>query len=138
MGYGGLAMEELDGAQEAAPNGALQALAIKRRRIGLGLKSVREFAERSGVSREAVTAAERGIASQRTYDRLEAWLDRAEREHGSTRDDGYVEFRLTGDSGIDVVIRGPVGDMAELEATVTRLIREMRGTTYGADQATAS
>lgn len=126
-------MEELDGAPEPVPSSAAQALAIKRRRIGLGLKSVREFAERSGVSREAVTAAERGEASGRTYERLEAWLDRAEREAREARgDDGQVEFRLRGDSGIDVVVRGPVGDMPELEATVTRLIREMRDTSLSA------
>ncbi|QZY29789.1 helix-turn-helix transcriptional regulator [Nocardioides coralli] len=122
-------MEGLDGAVETVSNGADVgvAVAIKRRRIGLGLKSVREFAERSGVSREAVTAAERGMASQRTYERLEAWLESAERERGTARDDNVVEFRLTGEAGIDVVVRGPVTDMSELEATVTRLIREMRG-----------
>lgn len=47
---------------------------IKRRRLSHGIKSIRKFHEESGVSKEAITAAEAGTASPGTYERLEAWL----------------------------------------------------------------
>ena len=47
----------------ATLGGSARGLGLRRRRMGLGIKSVREFAERSGVSREAVTAAENVIRS---------------------------------------------------------------------------
>ncbi|HEX6684342.1 MAG TPA: hypothetical protein VF062_16180 [Candidatus Limnocylindrales bacterium] len=111
----------------ATLGGSARGLGVRRRRLGLGIKSVREFAERSGVSREAVTAAENGTASNRTYGRLEAWLNRAEHaDSAGAADQGQVEFRVSGGLGVDVVVRGPVADLAELEASVTRLIREVR------------
>lgn len=123
----GVVRDQHDSHGPVGHNGNARAHGIRQRRIGLGIKSVREFAERSGVSREAVTAAEHGTASGGTYDRLEAWLDRAERENVARNTGGdQVEFRLSGSFGVDVVVRGPVTDMAELESTVTRLIREMR------------
>lgn len=102
--------------------------AIKRRRLALGIKSVRQVATKSGVSREAVTAAESGTASNETYDRLEAWLDTFEEETGhdvEPDDQGVVTFRLSGSFGVDVALSGPVENLAELEASVRRLIREM-------------
>ena len=111
----------------ATLGGSARGLGLRRRRLGLGIKSVREFAERSGVSREAVTAAENGTASNRTYGRLEAWLSRAEHaEAAEARDEAQVEFRVSGGLGVDVVVRGPVADLDQLEASVTRLIREVR------------
>lgn len=40
--------------------------------------------------------------------------------------EGLVEFRLSGNFGVDVVVKGPIGDREALEESVTRLIREMR------------
>ena len=101
--------------------------AIKERRLRHGIKSVRQFAERSGVSRDAVTAAEAGLASPDTYDRLEAWLTAFEEETGTDvpQDPGVVTFRITGNLGVQVAVSGPVENLAELEAAVERLIRGM-------------
>ena len=102
--------------------------AIKRRRLGLGITSLREFADRTGVDRGAITKAERGHGSEGTYDRLESWLDRFEEETGND-DPGsdYIEFRLSGVFGVDsIVVRGPVSDASELEQSVARLVRELR------------
>jgi transcriptional regulator with XRE-family HTH domain len=117
------------GASDSVPRiGQGRGQSIRRRRMHLGIKSVREFAERSGVSREAVTAAEHGSASRSTYDRLEAWLDHAEQgEAAARRGDHQVEFRVTGSLGVDVVVRGPVSDLPELESLVTRLIHQLHG-----------
>lgn len=103
--------------------------AIKRRRLALGIKSLRDFADKSGVDRAAITKAEDGNGSEGTYDRLEAWLTKFEEEVGAddSTDEGYIEFRLSGVFGVDsIIVKGPIGDAAELEQTVARLVRELR------------
>jgi transcriptional regulator with XRE-family HTH domain len=98
---------------------------VKQRRLRHGIKSLREFAEKSGISREAVTAAENGTASDATYERIHAWFDRFEEEVGDDgpSEPGVVEFRIAGNFGVDVIVKGPVSNIAELEAAVERLIR---------------
>lgn len=101
---------------------------IRQRRMAHGIKSLREFAERSGVSRDAVTAAETGSASQATYERLEAWLDRFEHEVGADdhHEDDQVEFKISGNFGVNVTIRGPVADLTRLEVAAAHLLREIQ------------
>lgn len=99
---------------------------VKQRRLRHGIKSLRELAAKSGISREAVTAAEEGTASEATYERIHAWFDRFEEEVGDDGDDaepGVVEFRIAGNFGVDVIVKGPVANIAELEAAVQRLIQ---------------
>lgn len=103
--------------------------AIKSRRLALGIKSLREFAEKTKVDRTAISNAEDGNGSGGTYDRLEAWLDRFEEETGvdDATDPAFVEFRLSGVFGIDsIIVKGPIADAVELEASVARLVRELR------------
>lgn len=45
---------------------------------------------------------------------------------GDDPEKGLVEFRLSGNFGVDVVVKGPIADREALEESVTRLIREMR------------
>lgn len=101
--------------------------AIKRRRLHHGIKSLREFSEKSGVSREALTAAENDEASDATYQRLEAWLDRFEEEVGddvsAAKDVDIIEFRIAGNFGVDVVVKGPASRLDEIERAVERLVR---------------
>lgn len=104
--------------------------AIKRRRLALGIKSQHVLAKQSGVSRDAVMAAEAGDASETTYGRLEAWLSGIEEETGmdassSPSERGLVTFRLSGNFGVEVTVQGPVENVAELEAAVERLIRKV-------------
>src|ERR1700740_874982 len=78
----------------------------------LGIKSAREFAEKTGVDRNAIAKAESGTSSSGTLDRLEAWLNRFEEETGNDMSDesSFIEFRLSGVFGIDsIVVKGPVG-----------------------------
>lgn len=102
---------------------------IKSRRLALGIKSVREFAEASGISREALTAAERGEASAGTYERAEAWLDSFEEEAG--HDEPSVEpirFTFHDIYGIgELIVEGPVDHPDELVASITKLLAEIRG-----------
>lgn len=115
-------------AQESLPmSDETRGHSIKERRLALGIKSVREFATASGVSREAVTAAEEGRASAGTYERLEAWLDAFDEEVGNDVPEppGPVRFVVNGNFGVNVIVEGPVESIAELEASVERLIRHM-------------
>lgn len=101
---------------------------IKARRLALGVKSLREFAEASGISREALTAAEKGQGSQATYERADAWLDRFEEETG--HDEAVAEpirFTFHDIYGIgELIVEGPVDHPAELVEAVTKLLAEIR------------
>lgn len=110
---------------------------LRERRIRAGIKSIRAFVEATKrydmpVSREAITAAEEGRASDTTYDRLDAFLARWEEETGHDEDEmkpdeaGLVTFRVHGNFGVDVVVQGPVGDADEIERVVEKLIRGMQ------------
>jgi transcriptional regulator with XRE-family HTH domain len=109
--------------------------ALKRRRLSLGIKSISELHRESGLSREAITAAEEGHGSTATYERLEAWFDRFEHETGSDageaaahmeNNNGIVEFTVEGDFGVRVVVRGPIADVEALERSVGRIVTTIR------------
>jgi transcriptional regulator with XRE-family HTH domain len=115
--------------------------AIKRRRMALGIKSYDEFAKATGVSRGAITRAETGdpAATEATYLRLETWLDRFEHKTSSDAveaaeaaaasgqvEEHTVEYRLSGDFGVDLLVKGPVSNIAEMEASIGRLLDRMR------------
>lgn len=101
---------------------------IQRRRLVHGMRSLREFAERAGVSREAVTNAERGSASEGTYLRLEAWLDAYDHELGADEPAPSVEQLVVVVDGdrVEVTVSGPIRDPAALEASVAKLVRGIR------------
>jgi transcriptional regulator with XRE-family HTH domain len=113
-----------------------RAKALTDRIAALGL-SGRELAAQSGVARGTVSNALGGTAGRGTYERLEKFLGDLEHEMESDAlpsdtpkaptqsNNDLVEFRLTGNFGVDVVVRGPVSDLAELEAAVTRLMSRM-------------
>lgn len=102
--------------------------AIKDRRLRLGIKSVREFAKASGISREALTAVEEGAGSQASMERAEAWLDRMEAETG--HDEPVREplrFTFHDVYGIgELIVEGPVEHPDELVAAVARLLADIR------------
>lgn len=105
--------------------------AIRKRRLEHGIRSVREFAEASGVSRNAVTAAEEGHASEGTYQRLEAWLDSFDQETGSDLPSSVVEtieFVVEGDFGVKVTVRGPITNREDLQAAAAEIVRSIRET----------
>ena len=104
--------------------------AIKRRRLALGM-SINALAKKVEMDRATLTAAEAGDprSTDLTYTRIEKWLDDFEAETGADEPAGpeeLVEFRLSGNFGVDVVVRGPVSNLAELEGSIARLLREMR------------
>lgn len=104
--------------------------AIKRRREALGM-SINALAKKVGMDRATLTAAEAGEerTTDLTYTRVENWLADFEEELGAgeqAREDDFVEFRLSGNFGVDVVVKGPVANLDDLERSITRLLKEMR------------
>ena len=108
---------------------------ITRRRLAHGITSVRDFTERTGLAREAVAKAEKGTASEGTYQRLEAWLDAFDEETGdNTRQDAsppassghVVTFEAEGLFGVArVAVQGPVEDADELQERFERLLTNL-------------
>ncbi|MGZ4448830.1 MAG: hypothetical protein ACXVW4_03460, partial [Nocardioides sp.] len=98
--------------------GAGRGETLRRRRLALGIKSVRELQQRSGVSREAITSAEAGTASAATYERLDAWF--ARQESGEDAGAGQVEFEVHSEEGLRVVVRGHITEVEELARSVAR------------------
>lgn len=101
---------------------------IKTRRLALGIKSVREFAEASGIDREALGKAEKGTGSDGTLDRAEAWLDRFEEEAGhDAPSDEPLRFTFHDVYGIgELIVEGPVDRPDELVEAVGKLLAEIR------------
>lgn len=105
---------------------------IRQRLDALGI-SDREWYTRTGIDRKTLNRAIENDERVRenTYGAIENWIERLEREIAGVRSDpadDLIEFRLSGNFGVDVVVKGPIRDRGELEDAVARLIREMRGT----------
>lgn len=103
--------------------------AIKTRRTALGV-TVKALAERAGVDRGRLAAIEDGASARdATIGAIEKALASLEEEMSGPYDNGergLVTFRMSGDFGVDVVVQGPVENLAELEGSVERLIQRMR------------
>jgi transcriptional regulator with XRE-family HTH domain len=112
-----------------------RAESIRARRVSLGI-SAKELALRAGVDRGTLAALEAGEERVRdsTFGAVERALDALEQEMGvehprkqnGTNGGDVVEFRVSGDFGVDVVVKGPVRDMDALEASVSRLLDRLR------------
>lgn len=119
-------------AEHSVPmSGETRGHAIKQRMDAIGI-STRELADRIGMDRKTIARVIEGGEGTRptTYSALEVALDRLEEELGMDADTaspkaGVVEFRVSGNFGVDVVVNGPVENIAELRAAVADLIREM-------------
>lgn len=120
--------------------------AITRRRKELGgisqhgfAKWMSEQADRldvpiEPVRRETLMKAEQNNpkVTDETYERIHWWLDRFEKSTEGMPDVGdedeqhLVTFTLSGNFGVEVTVKGPVGNIDELESAVERILRGMR------------
>lgn len=121
-------------------------LRARRERIGWDVK---RLATEANVHRTTLAALEAGEGTRgTTRAKVEKALTAAEEEMGlsemlppesrSTIQAGLIEFEITGDFGVRVVARGPVADHAILADDVTRIIRDIRGTTSEQTQGSPS
>ena len=135
-------MESLQTAPDGADLPAMtdqegRGAAIQRRLEALGI-SDRDWMQQTGIDIKTVHRAIREEPGTRpsSYLAIESALatieDRmAGKPTAAPADDpdaGLVEFRLSGNFGVDVVVKGPIRDREALEESVARLLREMRGT----------
>ena len=79
--------------------------------------------------RTAIWKAEKGDPSAaRTLAKAERYLDDYELAlEDPQSDDGMMEFRIEGNFGVSIVVRGPVADHAALEASAVRIMQQMNG-----------
>lgn len=132
--------------------------AIKRRRLQLGINSLRDFADQTGVARQTISRAEDGDTrtTETTYARLEMFLERLEAQQsvsdGTTpalvssqpepagvveSGTGQISFRASGVSSeafsIDELIVDSTAEHAdEARRQFVELIQEIRRTQAGA------
>lgn len=118
-------------------NDSERGAAIQARLDAIGI-SDREFYEKTGIDRKtlrrAVAAEERVRPS--TYAAIESALDKIEAQlRGGQRsmseptpigESGLVEFDISGDFGVHVIVKGPVSDAEMLQRQVLGIIREIR------------
>lgn len=118
-------------------NGESRGDAIRRRFDALGI-SDREWMTETGIDIKTVhracdpdhnTRESSYLAIESALQTIEDRLAGRPTRRGELEGDsgeGLVEFRLSGNFGVDVVVKGPVRDREALEESVSRLIREMR------------
>jgi transcriptional regulator with XRE-family HTH domain len=111
---------------------------FRARREAIGI-SKSALADRAGVDRGSIAKIEAG---ERVLYSVVGAVDKAlsqlEHEYGmdlpsqveklrpiGDPSEGLVEFEVGNDAGIRVVVKGPVKDLAALQATVLRLTREL-------------
>lgn len=116
------------GSEEAGPSE--EAERVEQRRLRHGM-SVSGLAQRAGVDRGRLAKWLKGEVEVRpTFVAvLEQALDSFEEEVGDrpgSPNDDLVEFRVSGNFGVDVVVKGPLRDAEELEKSVARLIQRIQ------------
>lgn len=117
---------------------------IRERRTRLHM-TVKELATRAGVDRGRLAKLEAGDPSVRatTIGAVESTLDEVEQltsdlPSQAPEDNGMVEFKVTGNFGVDVVVKGPVENLDALEASVSRLVARMQRETEGSPPSSSS
>jgi transcriptional regulator with XRE-family HTH domain len=105
---------------------------ITARRTAIGM-SVSALAKRAGVDRGSLAALEEGrtvrdttvAAVIRTLADLEHEMGMDEPEPPRPAEPHLIEFEVTGDFGVRVVVKGPIQDAREIEESVARLVRDL-------------
>lgn len=109
---------------------------VRARRERIGWDVVRLAAE-SGVHRTTVAAIEDGKGFRRSsltkieraleHGEAETGLDVAVESPGGPHDSDLIEFDVSGDFGVHVIVKGPIRDADLLRRQVAELVREIRG-----------
>jgi len=114
------------------------AIATRRGRMGLtSYRAAEVLAGKMGrtITRGQLGKAERGEVTENMFLLIEGFYDAAEQRLGSVDgseviappvDPELVTFKLSGTSGVNVTVSGPIANLAELEAAVERLLGAMK------------
>lgn len=116
-------------------NGDDRGAEIQRRFDDLGI-SDREWHSTTGIDRKTLNRAIDNDPRTRSssYTAIESWLDKLEAKFAGKAvaqesppiDSGLIEFDITGDFGVHVVVKGPVMDADLLRRQAVEVIREIR------------
>jgi hypothetical protein len=115
--------------------------AIGRRFEALGI-SDRDWHATTGIDRKTLRRAIANGSNASTYTAIEAWLDKLEARNAGApvaipaqakSSEDLIEFDISGDFGVHVVVKGPVRDADVLRRQAAELIREIRGQGNGED-----
>lgn len=113
----------------------IDALDLHRQELGV---TVERLCARAGLTAQSWRDMRNGKRGEKTVEKFEralAWIE----EHADDQlaDDSttaqspspssLMEFEVTGDFGVRVVVRGPVGNAEELERAAAQIIRDIRG-----------
>jgi hypothetical protein len=107
---------------------------LNRRREEIGV-SVERLSRQAGYKSEQTWRDLRnGTRPLATLEKFESALDWIE-EHAhepettpvTSSPEGLIEFEVTGDFGVRVIVRGPVANAEELERAAAKIIRDIRG-----------
>lgn len=100
----------------------------------------REWHEKTGIDRKTLQRAIDGHSQASTYTAIEAELEKFEARNSGmptalasslASGEGVIEFDITGDFGVHVVVKGPVADADLLRRQAAAIIRDIRS--KGAD-----
>lgn len=96
----------------------------KRNRI-----SQAQLAEQAKVSTDTVQRAEKGGVPDETMDLLEEVRLDYDATMGAPTSSAtdVIEFKISGNFGVDLIVKGPVSDMEEMERSVMRIMGRMGG-----------
>lgn len=137
-------MTGFDGAQSAPMLTAGRRAQLRRHRLGA---TQTEVAEAASKNRDTVSAVEKDAASPSSERRVSEALDKMEDEAGLARwndnmappaerptgrdvqdeqPQPVIEFDISGDFGVHVVVKGPISDADVLREQATALITQIR------------
>lgn len=101
-------------------------VSIDRLSKAAGFKSIQSWYDvRDGKRPEATLAK-----FERALEYIEEHAEHAavvESQVAPSTTEGLIEFEVTGDFGVRVVVRGPVSNAEELERAAAKIIRDIRG-----------
>lgn len=108
---------------------------VKRRRKRIGM-SIEELAAEAQVSRDTLSDYEGEVRKPHpnTSRKVRAALEKIEHETGMDAPGwggDIIEFEVSGDFGVRVVVRGPIRDAEELQRSAAALVREIRASGPG-------
>ena len=125
-------MNRLPKAQSLTMNEGAEVQA-RRERLGMDKK---QLAIEAGVSRQTLAEIEAGKGFRASsLTKIVRALERAEAEAGITgtpaqgvESSDFIEFDVSGDFGVHVIVKGPIRDADLLRRQVAELVRDIRNT----------
>ena len=108
--------------------------AIGRRFEALDM-SDRDWHATTAIDRKTLRRAIANRSTTTTYTAIESWLDKLEARNAgrpvaipaqAKSPEGMIEFDITGDFGVHVVVKGPVADADQLRRQAMEIIRDIR------------